>query len=110
MIKSTNNSVRKHNIKFTKSLGQNFLIDENVINKIVDLGSVTKDDLVIEIGPGIGNMTIELAKRAGKVIAIEQDTKIANILTERLKDIKRDRDPRFCVFLNGTARNFIMLL
>ena len=86
MIQRTNNTIKKHKIRLTKSLGQNFLIDENIINKIVDLGDVTKDDLVIEIGPGIGNMTRELAKRAGEVIAVEIDKHLIPALTDNLQE------------------------
>ena len=86
MIRNTNNSMKKYNIKFTKSLGQNFLIDENVVKKIVDLGELTKDDLVIEIGPGIGNMTRELAKRAGFVVAVEIDKHLVPALTENIEE------------------------
>lgn len=86
MIRSTNNLIKKHNIKFTKSLGQNFLIDENIITKIVNLGNITKEDLVIEIGPGIGNMTVELAKKAGQVVAVEIDKHLLSALEENLKE------------------------
>ncbi len=86
MIRSTNNLIKKHNIKFTKSLGQNFLIDENIITKIVNLGNIKKEDLVIEIGPGIGNMTVELAKKAGQVVAVEIDKHLLSALEENLKE------------------------
>ena len=87
MIRNTNDLIKKHGIKFTKSLGQNFLIDFNVIKKIVDLGELTKDDLVIEIGPGTGNMTIELAKRAGQVVAVEIDKHLVPALEENLQEL-----------------------
>ena len=86
MIRSTDNLMKKYNIKFTKSLGQNFLIDRNVVDKIVDLGKLTKKDLVIEIGPGTGNMTLEIAKRAGQVVAIEIDRHLIPALKENLKE------------------------
>jgi len=60
-------------LKLTKSLGQNFLIDDNIVKRIVDVAEITEKDLVIEIGPGVGSMTVELAKRAGKVVAVEID-------------------------------------
>lgn len=91
MIRNINNSIKKHNIKFTKSLGQNFLIDDNVVKNIVDLGALTKDDLVIEIGPGIGNMTRELAKRAGFVVAIEIDRHLISALMENLEEFSNVR-------------------
>lgn len=86
MIRETNSIIKRHDIRLTKSLGQNFLVDCNIINNIVDLGNVTKDDIVIEIGPGIGNMTKELAKRAGKVIAIEIDKRLIDALKENLNE------------------------
>lgn len=91
MIQETNSTIRKHNIKLTKSLGQNFLIDENIITKIVDQGDVTKDDLVIEIGPGIGNLTRELAKRAGSVVAVEIDKHLIDALHENLSEFDNVR-------------------
>lgn len=69
-----------------KNLGQNYLIDRNKRDQIINFANLSKDDTVLEIGTGIGTLTIELAKRAGKVIAIEQDQKIAEILSQRLKD------------------------
>lgn len=86
MIQETNDIIKKHNIRLTKSLGQNFLIDCNIINNIVDLGEVTKEDVVVEIGPGIGNMTKELARRAGKVVAVEIDKHLIEPLRENLSE------------------------
>jgi 16S rRNA (adenine1518-N6/adenine1519-N6)-dimethyltransferase len=71
-----------------KRLGQNFLIDKNALRKIVEAASLSKDDVVLEVGPGIGNLTIELAKRAKKVIAVEKDKRMVEILKERLKEEK----------------------
>ena len=73
-----------------RNLGQNYLIDKNKRDQIIDYANITKNDDVLEIGTGIGKLTIELAKRAKKVIAIEQDTNICNILAERLKKEKID--------------------
>lgn len=78
--------VKKYGFKFTKSLGQNFLIDHNVIDQIVEGAEVSSEDTVIEIGPGVGTLTKELLKRAKKVIAIEIDSDLIPILTEELKD------------------------
>lgn len=86
LSKTTKNILNKYGIKLNKNLGQNYLIDKNKRDQIVKFGNITKDDVVLEIGTGIGTLTIELAKKAGKVIAIEQDTKIASILSERLKE------------------------
>lgn len=78
--------VAKHQFKFSKGLGQNFLIDENVLCKIVDGAEITSDDYVIEIGPGIGTLTQHLAETAKKVVAIEIDDTLIPILKETLKD------------------------
>ncbi|MFZ5985602.1 MAG: 16S rRNA (adenine(1518)-N(6)/adenine(1519)-N(6))-dimethyltransferase RsmA [Bacillota bacterium] len=78
--------VKKFNIRLTKSLGQNFLTDERVVKRIVDTAEVCNEDLVIEIGPGVGSMTVELAKRAGKVVAVEIDKYLIPALEENLKD------------------------
>jgi 16S rRNA (adenine1518-N6/adenine1519-N6)-dimethyltransferase len=83
---NTNEVLRKYNIKLTKTLGQNFLTDINIIRKIVDTGDVKPSDLVLEIGPGIGSLTAELAKHAGKVIAVEIDKHLIEPLKENLCD------------------------
>ncbi|MHB8172841.1 MAG: 16S rRNA (adenine(1518)-N(6)/adenine(1519)-N(6))-dimethyltransferase RsmA [Nitrospirota bacterium] len=75
------------NIQPRKSLGQNFLVDENVISRIVRSAALTKDDTVIEIGPGQGAMTKDLAAAAGKVIAIELDERLVRHLTSELEGI-----------------------
>ncbi len=76
----------KYGFKFSKSLGQNFLIDGNIVRKIVEGGQVTKDDYVLEIGPGIGTLTEELAIKAKKVVAVEIDRSLLPILDETLSD------------------------
>lgn len=75
--------IKKYNIKANKKLGQNFLISQDVVDKIVDCSNITKEDLVIEIGPGLGTLTKELLEKAGKVICIELDTKMIEILEDR---------------------------
>ena len=75
--------MKKYGITANKSLGQNFLINEDVVNKIVDSSNISKDDLVIEIGPGLGTLTEELLQNAGKVLAIELDTRMITILKDR---------------------------
>ena len=77
--------IRKYNISAKKNLGQNFLIDEKAIESILRASNVNKDDLVIEIGPGLGTLTSELVNKAGKVICIELDNKMVKILEERFK-------------------------
>ena len=90
LSKITKNILNQHGITLNKNLGQNYLIDENKRNQIVNFGEIDEDDIILEIGPGIGTLTIELAKKAKKVIAIEQDENICKILTTRLKDEKID--------------------
>ena len=79
-------TVKKFKLRLTKSLGQNFLTDESIIKQIAEAAEIKKDDLVIEIGPGIGNLTIELAQLAGSVVAVEIDKYLIPALTENLKD------------------------
>lgn len=74
----------RYGFKFSKSLGQNFLIDGNVVRKIVREAEITKDDYVLEIGPGMGTLTEELAINAKKVVAVELDRKLIPILDETL--------------------------
>lgn len=72
----------------SKRLGQNFLIDENILKKIIEAADLKKEDTVLEIGPGLGILTKELASRSGKVMAIEKDKKLVSMLHEKFKDIK----------------------
>lgn len=77
--------IKKYNFNFQKKFGQNFLIDSHVLNKIIAGAGVTKDDTVLEIGPGIGTMTQYLAEAARQVIAVEIDKNLIPILQETLK-------------------------
>ena len=90
MSKTTKDILNQYGIKLNKNLGQNYLIDKNKRDQIINFGNITKQDTILEIGTGIGTLTIEIAKRAKKVIAIEQDPKIANILSSRLEKEKID--------------------
>lgn len=83
ILEETKFIMKKYNIIANKSLGQNFLINENVINEIVKCSQIEKDDLVIEIGPGLGTLTKYLLDVAGKVICIEVDSKMLKILEDR---------------------------
>lgn len=78
--------LKKYNIRPAKSLGQNFLADANIIKRIVEAAEVESGDLVIEIGPGLGSMTAELAARAGRVAAVEIDRHLLAPLKENLKE------------------------
>lgn len=90
LSKTTKDILSRHGIKLNKNLGQNYLIDKNKRDQIINFGNISKEDVILEIGTGIGTLTLELAKRAKKVIAIEQDQKICEILAQRLEDEKID--------------------
>ncbi|MBQ6860529.1 MAG: 16S rRNA (adenine(1518)-N(6)/adenine(1519)-N(6))-dimethyltransferase RsmA [Clostridia bacterium] len=79
----TNFMLKKYNLKANKKLGQNFLINEGIVEDIVYKAEVSKDDLVIEIGPGLGTLTAKLAESAKKVIAVELDDNMIPVLNER---------------------------
>lgn len=75
--------LKKYGISANKSLGQNFLINDEVVTNIVERADISSEDLVIEIGPGLGTLTKELLEKAGKVVAIELDKRMIEILTDR---------------------------
>ena len=83
VLKDTKFIMDKYHITANKNLGQNFLIDDDTVSGIVDAANVSKDDLIIEIGPGLGTLTKELLDRAGKVICIELDKRMIEILNDR---------------------------
>ena len=83
ILEETRFIMKKYNIKANKNLGQNFLINEEVVKNIVGCSNIEKEDLVIEIGPGLGTLTKYLLEKAGKVICIELDTKMLQILEDR---------------------------
>ena len=83
LYEETKYLMKKYNVSANKNLGQNFLIDEDTVETIVEASEINKDDLVIEIGPGLGTLTSYLLQNAGKVIAIELDYKMIQILNER---------------------------
>ena len=78
--------LNRYKFAFQKKFGQNFLIDTHVLDKIIQSANITKDDMVLEIGPGIGTMTQYLAQAAGKVIAEEIDKNLIPILEDTLSD------------------------
>lgn len=84
--KATAEVINKYGFTFQKRFGQNFLIDEHVLNKIIDAALIEKEDGVIEIGPGIGTMTERLCEKAEKVVAIEIDKDLIPILSETLSE------------------------
>ena len=84
---STVKSIKdSHDFKFSKSLGQNFLVDKNIVDHIVDGANIGPDDLAIEIGPGMGVITSEAAQRAARVVAVEIDKTLIPILKETLAE------------------------
>ena len=83
ILQETKFIMKKYNIKANKNLGQNFLVSSDAINQIVNSGEIEKDDLIIEIGPGLGTLTKELLEKAKKVICVELDNKMVEILNER---------------------------
>lgn len=83
ILEETKFIMNKYHIKANKSLGQNFLISEEVIQTIIDSSQIEKEDLVIEIGPGLGTLTKHLLEKAGKVICVELDQKMIKILQDR---------------------------
>lgn len=83
ILKETKFLMKKYGITANKSLGQNFLINEEIITNTIKNAEISKNDLVIEIGPGLGTLTNEIAKEAGRVICVELDKRMVKILEER---------------------------
>ena len=83
IYEETKTIMKKYNIKANKSLGQNFLINDEVIENIVKSSNLSKEDMVIEIGPGLGTLTKRLLEEAGKVLCVELDKKMIKILEDR---------------------------
>jgi len=83
VLKETKFIMDKYHIKADKSLGQNFLVDDEAVSGIVDAAGISKEDLVIEIGPGLASLKKELLEKAGKVICIELDKRMIEILQDR---------------------------
>lgn len=93
LLQQTLDLCKMYNIKPERSKGQNFLIEEDVYNKIVESSEINLDDTVLEVGPGLGFLTFKLAKKAKKVLAVEVDEKIASflqtlIIGNKVKNIK----------------------
>ncbi len=86
IAKNTIEIIQKYEFAFQKRFGQNFLVDTRVLEKIIQAAGLTKEDMVLEIGPGIGTMTQYLAEHAGRVVAVEIDANLLPILDETLKD------------------------
>lgn len=100
--------LKKYNISASKSLGQNFLINDEIIEKIVESANISNEDLIIEIGPGLGTLTKRLLQKAKKVIAIELDKRMISILQERFSlydNFKLINDDILKVNLNEIIQN-----
>ena len=85
-MSSITDTLKKNNFRFNKQFGQNFITDQNLLRAIVDDAKITKDDVVVEIGPGAGTLTKEIAKKAKEVYSFEIDNNLAPILNETLQD------------------------
>lgn len=84
-LEETKYILKKYNTKANKRLGQNFLINDNAIQEIVNAAGISAEDLIIEIGPGLGTLTSKLLEKVGKVIAVELDENMIKILKDRFK-------------------------
>lgn len=85
-VKNVKILLKKHGIRPLKSLGQNFLVDKRAFDRIMKAAGLSSNDVVLEIGPGIGNLTLKLGEKAQKVIAIEKDKKMCEILKKVLEN------------------------
>ena len=85
-LNKTKNIINKFNIKANKRYGQNFLVDDDILENIVEVSNITNKDLVIEIGPGLGNLTEYILERAGYTLLVEIDNKMIDVLNDRFKN------------------------
>jgi len=85
-IRTVKKLLKSHNLKPSKRLGQNFLVNESALRKVVEATDISKKDCILEIGPGLGSLTILLAEQAKGVVAVEKDEKLCDVLAEVLKD------------------------
>jgi len=100
LLPLTKSLIKKHRIKAIKQFGQNFLVDDFIRVRIIDTASLSKKDTVLEIGAGLGALTVPLAERAGQVIALEHDKRFCLILEELVKDYPNVK------IINGDALQF----
>lgn len=82
----TKQIIKKYGFSFKKNFGQNFLVDERVLDKIINAADIGENDLIIEVGPGIGTLTQAMARKAGRVVSVEIDRTLVPILEELLED------------------------
>ena len=83
ILEETKTLMKKYHIKANKNLGQNFLINSEVVKNIIESSNIVQEDMIIEIGPGLGTLTKYLLEKAGKVLCIELDSRMVNILEDR---------------------------
>ncbi len=86
LLKQTKQLCKQYNIKPVRSRGQNFLIKEEIYDKIIEVADLCKDDVVLEVGPGLGFLTVKLAQKVKKVIAVELDDKLADVLRIKMAE------------------------
>lgn len=86
ILEETKTLMKKYHIKANKSLGQNFLINSEVVKNIIESSNIEKEDMIIEIGPGLGTLTKYLLEKAGKVLCIELDSRMVDILEDRFSN------------------------
>lgn len=86
ILEETKSIMKKYGIRANKNLGQNFLINNEVVEKIVSSSEISQEDMIIEIGPGLGTLTKYLLEKAGKVLCIELDTRMIKILKDRFSN------------------------
>ena len=86
MLDRTRALLERYGIRPSKRAGQQHIIDSSVLERMLDYAELSRDDVVLEIGAGIGNLTLSLARRAGKVIAVERDKRLIRVLEEQLKE------------------------
>jgi len=100
--------LREEDLKILKNLGQNFLIDEKILDKIIKASELAKNDLVLEIGPGLGTLTNELVKKCKTVVAIEKDRKMAELIKEKnhLSNLKIINDDILKINLNELIKKY----
>lgn len=88
MAKETFSLLKKHGIRLDRRKGQNYLINNQILSRIIESAQLTDTDVVLEIGAGIGTLTIPIAEKVRKLVAVEQDQRIAHVLRERLNNLK----------------------
>jgi dimethyladenosine transferase len=88
LAQETSQLLKKHQIRLNRRKGQNYLINNHILSRIVENANISDSDVVLEIGAGIGTLTIPLARKAAKVVAFEQDKRIVSLLQERLRELE----------------------